>query len=215
MFEDYERFFLWIAIILLLFGFLWLMFGKGNSNSQPDPCSGSKNEKIEPLVKSPRFIKQEPSPKEENVDNTPKLPEEFRPTAKTQTGSIGERICRKTLEEIYHVPFPSTRPNFLKNPETGRNLELDCYNENLKLACEYSGIQHYVWPNFTGQSYDEFVKQIRRDMFKVEVCDKNGIYLITVPYNVRHQDIPEFIKYYLPESVVKRNHLKECLSKQK
>lgn len=118
--------------------------------------------------------------------------------------SKGERICREVLEEIYNKPFPCVRPKFLKNPETNRNLELDCYNEELKIALEYSGIQHYKWPNFTGHSKEAFIKQARRDKYKIDTCDKNGVYLITVPYNVSHKDIPEYIKYYLPENYVQR-----------
>lgn len=121
--------------------------------------------------------------------------------------SKGEAICCQTLEQIYGVPFDRIRPNWLKNPETGMNLELDCYNDDLRLAVEYNGIQHYVWPNFTGQSYEDFVKQVRRDRFKVDTCDANGVYLITVPYNVPHELIPRYIQWYLPEAVAARREI--------
>jgi hypothetical protein len=118
--------------------------------------------------------------------------------------SKGEKMCRKAIEEIYNKPFPNCRPDFLKNPETKRNLELDCYNDELKIAIEYNGIQHYKWPNFTNQSQEDFVKQIRRDKFKVDMCDANGVYLITVPYNVPDNKIKSYIEYYLPENYHKR-----------
>ena len=120
--------------------------------------------------------------------------------------SKGEKICREIIEEIYGKPFPSCRPHFLKNPETKRNLELDCYNDELKIAVEYNGIQHYKWPNFTNQSQEDFVKQIRRDKFKVEMCDVNGVYLITVPYNVPHDQIKQYINYYRPENYHQRTN---------
>jgi hypothetical protein len=118
--------------------------------------------------------------------------------------SKGERLCCKTMERIYGAPFPSVWPTWLVNPETGEKLELDCYNEELKIAVEYNGEQHYKWPNFTNQSYDQFINQVRRDTFKMNVCDKNGIYLITVPYNVPHDKIPTYIMSYLPETIQKR-----------
>lgn len=118
--------------------------------------------------------------------------------------SKGEKKCREVLEEIYGRPFKTVRPDFLKNPETGRNLELDCYNHELKIAVEYNGIQHYVWPNFTGQSRDAFIKQLRRDKFKAKRCDEKGVYLIIVPYNVPNELIKDYITYYLPENVSKR-----------
>lgn len=113
--------------------------------------------------------------------------------------SKGEKICRRVLEEHYGVAFPSIRPNWLKSGETKRNLELDCYNDELKLAVEYNGIQHYKWPNFTNQTKDAFFEQSRRDKFKVDRCRELGIYLLIVPYSVQHHLIPEYILSNLPE----------------
>lgn len=50
-----------------------------------------------------------------------------------------ERICKITLEILTGYRFESVRPDWLRNPLTGRNLELDCYNDTLKLALEYNG----------------------------------------------------------------------------
>ena len=118
--------------------------------------------------------------------------------------SKGEQKCREALEAIYGKPFDCVRPDFLKNPETGRNLELDCYNDELKIALEYNGVQHYKWPNFTGQSKEAFTNQLRRDKYKAEVCTEHGIYLINVPYNVPHKHILSYIKYYAPENYENR-----------
>jgi hypothetical protein len=121
---------------------------------------------------------------------------------KNEKKSKGEILCKKAIEEIYEKPFYCVRPNFLKNPETGRNLELDLYNDELKIAIEYSGSQHYKWPNNYHKTYDEFISQVRRDQYKINVCDANGIYLITVPYNVpnEYESIKKYIEYYLPEN---------------
>ena len=143
------------------------------------------------------------------VDSTPQLPE-FIPHApppapkSKKFESKGERKCREVMERLYGRSFPKVRPQFLRNPETGYLLELDCYCEELQLAVEYNGIQHYVWPNFTNQSYENFIKQRRRDQLKVDLCDLNGVYLITVPYNVPHDQIEDYIIYYLPENVQQR-----------
>ena len=138
------------------------------------------------------------------ITTTPITTTPFEVSKPGRKCSKGERICREVIEEIYSKPFPNCRPGFLKNPETKRNLELDCYNDELKIAVEYNGIQHYKWPNFTNHSQEEFVKQIRRDKFKVETCDLNGVYLITVPYNVPHDKIKNYITYYLPENYYQR-----------
>lgn len=103
-----------------------------------------------------------------------------------------ESICRQILEEIYGLPFPNCRPDWLKNI-TGHNLELDCYNEVLKIALEYNGEQHYIFPNFTNCSYREFVAQQQRDALKKKLCEEHGVKLIVVPYIVETQDLKTFI----------------------
>lgn len=118
--------------------------------------------------------------------------------------SKGEQICKQSLEKMFGKKFITVRPDFLKNPETSRNLELDCYNEELKLAVEYNGIQHYNWPNFTNQTQEQFINQIRRDKFKLEVCDDNGIYLIIVPYTIKHDDIYDYILERIPYTLTSK-----------
>lgn len=117
--------------------------------------------------------------------------------------SRGERLCCQTMERIYGVPFTSQWPHWLRNPETGKLLELDCYNADLKIAVEYNGEQHYKWPNFTNQSYQQFINQVRRDKLKFDICDKNGVYLITVPYIVSYDRILSYIMSLLPETIQK------------
>lgn len=112
-----------------------------------------------------------------------------------------EALCCSIVEEIYKKAFNKVRPDFLKNPETGSNLELDCYNDELKIAIEYSGSQHYKFPNYFHKTNEDFIKQVRRDQFKAQVCDLNGIYLITVPYWVPEHKLKEFIIEHLPEQV--------------
>lgn len=141
------------------------------------------------------------------IDLTPLLPSDFIakescPSSKFE--SKGEKICRDTMEKIYGVPFINTRPSWLKNPQTNRNLELDCYNEKLKLAVEYGGEQHYKWCSFAKQSYTDFRNQIYRDRIKADLCKEHGVYLIVVPYNVPLNLIPTYIIYHLPEIIRKR-----------
>lgn len=125
---------------------------------------------------------------------------------KNNTPSKGEALCKQVIEEIYNAPFYCIRPDFLKNPETGRNLELDLYNDFYKIAVEYNGQQHVCWPNNFHKTREEFINQVRRDEYKLDMCDKHGIYLITVPYNVKleYNEIKKYIEYYLPENYAKR-----------
>lgn len=132
------------------------------------------------------------------------IPENYKIDVSNCGKSKGETICRQVLEQIYKVPFPSVRPDILKNPETNRNLELDGYNDGLKIAFEYNGKQHYEYPNAFHRTEQQFRNQLRRDTFKLDKCDEHEIYLITIPYTVPHDSIPTFIEYFLPEAVQKR-----------
>lgn len=110
----------------------------------------------------------------------------------------GERICRLALEEIYKTPFRKIRPEFLKNPETKRCLEIDCFGEipKGKLAVEYQGQQHYEYQEGKSiflKSEEDFIKQVRRDMFKKEQLELNNIYFIEVPYNIEYKDIGVYL----------------------
>lgn len=155
----------------------------------------------------------------EDVLNGPPSPDDIDPEVgiprkyvvpKAQIGYAsrkwkGESLACDALEEIYHVPFERNKfYEFLTNPETGRPLQLDCYNATYKLGLEFQGVQHYSYPNPFHKTQEEFIKQVRRDQYKVDVCDRNDIYLITVPYNVPYDRIKEYVKYYTPEAVMVR-----------
>ena len=172
--------FFWLILLLVILVGLWIFFGRRRFTNHTI-CFP------EPPKKSTITLKYVPyrRPME------PAEPKTFR--------SRGEAICCQVLEEIFGKPFVRIRPDFLKNPETNYNLEIDCYNDDLKLGVEWNGVQHYVYPNYTGQSYDEFIKQVRRDKFKVEACDAAGVYLITVPYNTAENMIRDYIIKNLPK----------------
>src|SRR5690606_26419238 len=81
-----------------------------------------------------------------------------------------ESRCNEIMEEYYGRPFASIWHPQIINPHTNYLLELDCYNEELQLAVEYNGIQHYQWPNYTNVSKYEFDLQVGRDAYKRKRC---------------------------------------------
>ena len=121
--------------------------------------------------------------------------------------SKGEKECKIAAEKIYGVPFVSVWPDWLRNPSTGRCLELDLYNEELKLAIEFHGRQHYVYtPFYQKNGYSDFIKQVERDNVKLDICDRNNVYVITVPYNCPTNQIENYIRYYDPHAVMMRQN---------
>ena len=72
------------------------------------------------------------------------------------------------VEELFtdNIFIKQHRPDWLKYT-TGCNLELDYYCEELKLAFEYNGIQHYKYSSkFHNNNIENFYKQQERDKFK-------------------------------------------------
>ena len=113
--------------------------------------------------------------------------------------SKGETECRRVLQHIFNKPFNKARPDFLRNEVTGNNfnLELDCFNEELQLAVEYNGIQHYKYTPYFHKSYEHFLNQKYRDYMKRTMCKEAGITLIEVPYTVKIKDIYKFLRLEL------------------
>jgi hypothetical protein len=156
---------------------------------------------------------------EKNIVVECNIPDEFRGTGKVNKKSkiykeaysiwttnksqkfrqtIPEIICYLHMLNVYHIDMEkNVRPNILRNPETGRNLEYDLYDPIRKWAIEYNGVTHSEWPNHTNQTKEEFKKQLRRDDLKLRLSDLHGVYLISVPHIVDYDMIPKFLDYYL------------------
>lgn len=118
----------------------------------------------------------------------------------------GEALACRALKEITGCDVKcNIRPDFLRNPNTGKNLELDCYTPRNKTAVEYDGIQHYEYPNPFHRSKKEFNSQVTRDRIKEKLCEENNINLIRVPYtvdkNLRGEKRYTSIKNYIWERV--------------
>jgi hypothetical protein len=105
-----------------------------------------------------------------------------------------ETRCRAILENIFEKPFTSVRPDFLRYPRTGKNLELDCYNSDLNLGLEYQGAQHAKFTPIFHESYQDFVGQLERDAYKDARCKELGIKVIYVPHTVPYDKLEEYIR---------------------
>lgn len=101
--------------------------------------------------------------------------------------SVGEEITRKLFNVMFGVEFIKKRYDWLKG------LELDGYNEFLKLAFEYNGVQHYKFMKHFHKTEDALVSQQTRDKTKYDICVEKGITLIIIPHTVKPIDIQNFI----------------------
>lgn len=115
-----------------------------------------------------------------------------------------EERCREIFEEIFDTRFKSVRPDWLRNPVTKKNLELDGFAPNIStkigkgLAFEYDGAQHSVYnKHFHRSGPDEFIYQVKKDSWKDVKCKEKGVLLIRIPHFVAFQDLERYIKQKL------------------
>jgi hypothetical protein len=109
--------------------------------------------------------------------------------------SKSERIVREHFEQLFKNKFPMVRPSWLRSDISGRSLELDGYCEELNLAFEHQGMQHYE--NVLQKSDEKFERTKYNDNLKVEITKKLGINLIIIPalsYKLQPKDLKNFIK---------------------
>lgn len=108
------------------------------------------------------------------------------------TDYLCEQVAVLSVSHLLDKPFKKVRPDWLKT-KAGGNLELDGYNEELKIGIEYSGIQHYQFVKHFHRKDADFEKQKERDELKRKLCADNDVDLIEVPYTVAPKEMPEYI----------------------
>jgi hypothetical protein len=132
--------------------------------------------------------------------------EDLRLTAYTKSfESKGEQECRRIAEAYTGKLFSKARPDFLKNEVTGDyKLELDCFNEELKIGIEYQGIQHYKYIERFHHTKDAFQNGKYRDYMKKQLCKENGIHLIEIPYTLKLDKIGSVLVNKIDKILKKR-----------
>jgi hypothetical protein len=72
-------------------------------------------------------------------------------------------------------------------------MELDGLCEELMLAFEYQGIQHYETSPFFHRKIS-LDQRIKDDLLKRELSERNGITLLAIPHSIAALDLPAFLQ---------------------
>lgn len=88
--------------------------------------------------------------------------------------SNGEAYTRRTFEFLFQKSFLTTR---VENPK----FELDGYNEDLKLAFEYQGKQHYEYVPHISRTKNAHSHLVKNDIRKKKWCIDNNISFVEIP----------------------------------
>ena len=96
-------------------------------------------------------------------------------------------LCETRVLNVVKTMYPDEeiisnyRPDFLYNPYTGCNLEIDIWIPNKNIAIEVDGIQHYEYTPYYHANIDDFIQQRMRDVSKDVRLKHLGIKLIRIP----------------------------------
>jgi len=109
------------------------------------------------------------------------------------SSGLYEEICRGHFEQLFDKKFPKSYPKWLKS-EKGQ-LELDGFCEELQLAFEHQGDQHYNHNDYLKIS-KEASERIKEYKLKVDLCNNQKLKLIVIPQLVLYtkiRDLKDFI----------------------
>jgi len=113
---------------------------------------------------------------------------------------FGEEEVRSIFEKIFNKKFIKVNPDWLRNPRTGYRLQLDGYCEELNLAFEYNGRQHYEIVKEFKMTEKRLEMQKFTDKFKINKCKERGIVLIIIPQidlYIKYSDLKTYIYKHL------------------
>ena len=112
---------------------------------------------------------------------------------------IGERVVREYLQQLFGKQFPKAHPPWLKSSR-GTQLELDGFCEELGLAFEHQGRQHYTENSMFSEGRNSLQLRKNLDREKELLCRKNKVELIIFPQLgeiLSHEKINEFMRKVL------------------
>lgn len=104
-----------------------------------------------------------------------------------------EEFVRFCFEQLFESTFPKQRPDWLRNSD-GYKMELDGFSEELNIAFEYQGKQHYEYISHYHHTRADFEKRKKDDEVKVKLCSEEEVLLFVVPYFIEPHNMEDFLR---------------------
>ena len=106
--------------------------------------------------------------------------------------SLSEKIFRIVMEKVFNCPFKSCWPKWLKN-QNGHKLQIDGYNEELKIGFEYQGIQHFINTLYFHRTEEGFERRKSNDLAKKKILKNKNIFMLYPIYKLKKENYLSFI----------------------
>ena len=104
---------------------------------------------------------------------------------------LKEEICRSVFEHLFNKKFPKQKPTWLLNSR-GNRMELDGFCEELGIAFEYNGEQHFQVGRFS-KTKNQLIKRILDDNEKYRLCGENNVKLFLITYEDNIDELKNII----------------------
>jgi hypothetical protein len=103
-----------------------------------------------------------------------------------------EGLTKKIIEKLTGKQFLKVKPHWLINGN-GNVMEIDMYNDELKIGIEYNGSQH-LNVGYHIKTDEKLQIRIQDDKIKNDLCKSHGINLITIHHDLQtEEDIKTFL----------------------
>lgn len=106
-----------------------------------------------------------------------------------------EYKCKQLLEQKLGIAFKKTRI-YYDATNKHKFYEFDGYNKDHRIAFEYHGKQHYIFPNHWHKTEKIYLEAKQRDLEKEQYCLNNNIKLLIIPYTTE-KVLEHYITYLI------------------
>ncbi len=105
---------------------------------------------------------------------------------------VRERLCKHYIEQITGHEFKKCRPQWLISSR-GYPMELDGFCQELKIAFEHNGEQHYIESTHFHRRNEKLKYRKIDDQRKRELCYDQGIFLLEIPFSIPVEELGIYI----------------------